>query len=373
MRIVVVGAGIIGLMVAAECARAGAQVDLVDQGDIPSRLATSNDLHRVVRALHRDDAALTTVAAAAQRAWLETLRLLGDGCCTQTGVLTAMEADRVGPNLALLTWAGVGAQEIGPAELRTRCPHLSFAPGTAAVLEPTSGVVRAGQALKALAGWLSRQPGVRLLPGHRVTGVGAADAVRLDGGSALTAERVVVAAGPWSRELLAESIGQELTLYRQTMLSYAPPAGSVWAGTPAVLGLGPERGAWLMPPTAGSPARLSAADACRAVPWMTDRTAPAQWRDHLIRKFAALLTDFDPAAVTGAADGYYLATQDGGPAFAATGDGTVLAYAACGGMSFKFAPLIARSIADRALGRPVRETGLGPIDRPRPLSLAGES
>jgi glycine/D-amino acid oxidase-like deaminating enzyme len=128
-----------------------------------------------------------------------------------------------------------------------------------------------------------------------------------------------------------------------------------------------------MPPTAGSPARLSAADACRAVPWMTDRTAPAQWRDHLIRKFAALLTDFDPAAVTGAADGYYLATQDGGPAFAATGDGTVLAYAACGGMSFKFAPLIARSIADRALGRPVRETGLGPIDRPRPLSLAGES
>ena len=371
MRIVVVGAGIIGLLVAAESARAGVQVDLVDQGGIPSPVATSNDLHRVVRALHRDDAALTTAAAAAQRAWTETHRLLGDRCWIPTGVLTALDADQVGPNLALLAAAGADAQVVGPAKLRARYPHVSFASGTAAVLEPTSGVVRAGQALTALAGWLSHRPGTRLWPGHRVISVDDDGAVRLSDGSVLRADRVVVAAGPWSRELLAESIGPRLTLYRQTTLSYAPSARAAWAGTPAVLGLGPERGAWLVPPAAGAPARLSAAAACRAVPEMTGRAAPARWRDYLIRQFSALLTDFDPAAVNGAADGYYLAAPDGGPALAASGDGTVLAYAACGGMSFKFAPLIARSIADRALGGPpratawTRSTGRGSSPPPR--------
>ena len=65
MRIVVVGGGVIGLITAMECVRAGARVDLVDQGGIPSPSATSYDVHRVVRALHRGDAALTTAAARA--------------------------------------------------------------------------------------------------------------------------------------------------------------------------------------------------------------------------------------------------------------------------------------------------------------------
>ena len=80
--------------------------------------------------------------------------------------------------------------------------------------------------------------------------------------------------------------------------------------------------------------------------------------------------------MTGAADGYYLAASAGrGPLLAASadagsGDGTVWAYAACGGMSFKLAPLIASTLADRALGRPFRPTGLESIDRPQPLAAA---
>jgi glycine/D-amino acid oxidase-like deaminating enzyme len=79
-----------------------------------------------------------------------------------------------------------------------------------------------------------------------------------------------------------------------------------------------------------------------------------------------LLTDFDPAAVIGATDGYYLTeAASGGPLLADLGGGVTWAYAACGGMSFKFAPLIARALADRAVGRPPRSTGLELIDRPR--------
>jgi hypothetical protein len=37
-------------------------------------------------------------------------------------------------------------------------------------------------------------------------------------------------------------------------------------------------------------------------------------------------------------------------------------------MSFKFAPVLARALADRALGHPARQTGLESVDLPRQLA-----
>jgi sarcosine oxidase len=75
--------------------------------------------------------------------------------------------------------------------------------------------------------------------------------------------------------------------------------------------------------------------------------------------------------VTGATEGYYLTDDTGhGPTLADLGDGTVIAYAACGGMSFKFGPAVARALADRAVGREPRRTGLDPIDHPRLFAAA---
>src|SRR5262249_60613757 len=91
--------------------------------------------------------------------------------------------------------------------------------------------------------------------------------------------------------------------------------------------LGSAQGAWLMPPVGDAPVRLSAASACRAVPELTDRATPDHWRDHLIDQFSTLLADFDPAAVVGATDGYYLAAP-AGPLLAALRGRAVLAVAA---------------------------------------------
>src|SRR6266702_5659742 len=90
MRIVVVGGGVIGLLTAVECVRAGALVDLVDRADIPAQAAASYDRHRVVRTLHRGDAALTSAAARLDERWLEVESLLGGRFYHRTGVLTAM-------------------------------------------------------------------------------------------------------------------------------------------------------------------------------------------------------------------------------------------------------------------------------------------
>jgi len=364
MRVVVIGGGVIGLLTAVECVRAGARTVLADRSGIPAADATSHDTYRVVRALHRDDEGLTCAAARAQRAWLDVQRFLGTRFYYQAGALTVMDAAAVTANLALLTAAGAAGRPESAAAVRARCPRVRVRPDTGAVFEPAAGVVLASRALAALADWLRAHPAACLRPRDQVTAIDERGrAVRLADGTELSADAVVVATGPWSRELLPPSVARDLTLYRQTMLRYAAP-DPAWRRAPAMLGLGAARDAWLIPPVAGGYARLSAASACRAVARMGGRQTPRQWRDHLAARFADLLDGFDPAAVTGAADAYYLDAAGGGPLLAVRADGAVTAYAACGGMSFKFAPLIARALADRALGRQPRLTGIDPIDHP---------
>lgn len=364
MRVVVVGAGVVGLLTAMECARAGATVTVADRDDVPSPHATSYDRQRVVRSLHAGDAALTGAAAAATAAWLDVERRLDTRCYRRVGALTAV-AD-VAVELGLLVGAGVAATAVPGGELAVRYPQVRFPPGAGGVLETAAGVVLADRALAAVARWLRGRPAVRLLPRCRITEVDDA-AVRSADGTVLPADRVVVAAGPWSRELVPDAVAAGVTLFRQSVLSYAPPPSAPpWAGIPTILGLGARRDAWLMPPVGGAPARLSSAGACRAVDAMADRAAPAAWRDQLVEQFRGLLTGFDPGAVVGATDGYYLAAAGrGGPLLATNAAGTVWSYAACGGMSFKFAPLVARALADRALGRPPRPTGIDAVDQPR--------
>jgi glycine/D-amino acid oxidase-like deaminating enzyme len=290
-----------------------------------------------------------------------------------------MSPQNAATELAVLTAAGAKAWALSPQDLAKWYPPVLFPEGTAGVLEATAGVVLADHALVAMARWLGAQPVVRLHPHRQVVSVSDVDGagvIRFADGGCQTADRVVVATGPWSRELLAGEVGSDLVLYRQSVLSYRPPTGRrSWADMPAVLGLGPAGDAWFMPTVAQSdaPMRLSAASACRPVDAMTDRITPDEWRQHLIEVFSQLLQAFDPAAVIGSSDGFYLSERTrGGPLLAAYGAGTVWAFAACGGMSFKFAPQIAKAIADRAVGAPPRPTGLDPIDRPRQLAAVGE-
>lgn len=357
--VAIVGGGVIGLLTAVECARAGARVTLVDRGEIPSPRATSYDRHRVVRALHRGSAALTQAAANAGAAWQQAV----PGAWHGTGALTAVPAGEAQSTVDWLALLGVRAETVGSAELAARWPTVRFPAGLAGVYEPAAGTVLADRALGTLANWLRRQPNVELHPQRRAVAVSSGK-VEFVAGSALSADSVIVAAGPWSRELVP---AEDLTLYRQSMLAYDPGAArSAWAGVPAIPRLGTPEGAWLMPPVAGRPVRLSAASACRPVAELAGRETPARWRAHLTALFADLLAGFDNTAVLGAKDAYYLsaAGPDGGPLLADLGAGC-WAYAACGGMSFKFAPAIAAALADRALGRTPRPTGIDPIDRPR--------
>ena len=365
----VVGGGVVGLLTAWECAREGARVTLLDAAELPNRYGASYDRHRILRALHPQDADATRAAVTATARWAELARLIeartpAGSVLHRSGALTVLAPDDARAAVTNLVAAGARAHLLD--EPGARYQLLRLPSGRAGVLEPDGGILLADRVLEALTAILGELPGVRLRPGCGVVGIDPdAGTVRLADGETVSGDRVVVSAGPRTPDVLPPDVTEGLQLYRQTLLFCGDGTrfGDSWTGLPAVPALGTGTGAWLVPPVGGTPLKLSAASACRPVERIEGWAAPASFRAHLCTVFRDLLVGFRDDWVSGARDSYYLAdAATHGPRLAELSPGRAWAFTACGGGAFKFAPHIARSLAERALGLPSTTTGLAHLD-----------
>lgn len=371
MRVTVIGGGVVGLLTAVECVLAGHRVTLIEQGRLPNARAASADRHRIMRALHPGDEAATTAAAVSHRRWIELERLLYTRFYDRVGALTVNAAGELADSVSMLSDAGIASRVLDTDALATRYPQFAFGPDKAALLERDTGVLLADRVLTAGLGWLRWQADTSLMAYSTVVGIDAdAGAVRLADGTDVHGDAVVVAAGAWSRALLPAELSTQVTLYRQSMVYCAPRGGDTgWRRLPAMPVLGDGR--WLVPPVAGTPLKISSNSACRRVDDLTDAGTAERWLAHLVAVFTPLIRGFDRDWVVDARDCYYLAdAAGGGPVLVQLG-GSVVGYAACGGISFKFAPLIARTLMRRATGSVVEPTGLAALDRVRGMAAAG--
>lgn len=370
MKVVVVGGGVVGLLTAMELVERGTDVTLVEQGALPNPSGTSYDAHRIVRTLHPGDAATTQAAARARQQWTSLAELLGKGLAARTGSLTALPPERVAYNLAVLQAAGERAEALSSEALVGRLSHVRFPAGTAAVLETDALVVLADRVLATLVRRLRGQPGLVLRRGQTVVAVEPGE-VRLADGSVERGDRVVLAAGPWSQSLLPTDARDRVTLHRQTVLYCRPPRhrAAAWAGTPAIPSIGDQAGSWLVPPVGGTLLKLSAASASRVADRVCGHHSPVHWRKHLVEQFRDVVAGFDPTWVVGSRDYHYLAdSSTGGASLMRLFRGEAWAFAACGGTSFKFAPLVARVLAQRVLGDRAEKSGLAALDRSLPVA-----
>ncbi|MFI5063124.1 MAG: NAD(P)/FAD-dependent oxidoreductase [Streptosporangiales bacterium] len=343
-RVLIVGAGVTGLLTALRCALDGHQVTVLDRGAIPNPESSSFDQHRAIRAVGSGSVAATGRAGAAHRRWLELEALLcgprsDGGFYRRVGVLTAWPPGELATVAATAREACLPVELVEPGEY----PHILFPAGTSGLLELDAGVLLADRVLRAAARWLGRHPAARLCPWRQVTEVDV-DAARviLADGTIERGDLVLVAAGPWSPAL----VDLPVVVHRQTMVYLRPPddLAGWWESAPSAGRAGTDGRGWLLPPVGGTLLKVSTDAACREVASVADRPDDeTPWADLIMA--AGILRDAERYTTVAVKRCHYAVDVDTGGARLVRAGPSVWARAASGGDGFRTAPLIADEIA----------------------------
>lgn len=347
MRVVVVGAGAWGLPAAAELARRGHEVDLVDAHGVGNPMASSGGASRIWRLSHPDRHGVR-LALRSLDAWERLEARVGAPVRLRLGLLWR------GPDAGLVAEAlaseGVSAAWVLPDDVGAYLPTMQ-PNGVPAVWQEQAGPVLADRALAAEASLFERHGG-RLHIGRWVDRVEVgAEGVRavLRDGQVLASDVAVLAPGPWAQRLLA-SVGVELELtpvLEQVGYFDGPPGCEGW---PCVIdtdgvGLGvygmatPGRGYKLGKDEL--PRLLADGDEDRS----PDQELVGRLEDWVGRNLAGLtpsVRELQVCSWTNSADGWFVVDR--------VPDGQVVYACGDSGQGFKFSALMGEMLADLAEG-----------------------
>ncbi|HXR45504.1 MAG TPA: FAD-dependent oxidoreductase [Pseudolysinimonas sp.] len=200
---VVVGAGLAGAAAAWRLAAAGRDVVLLEQFEPGHRHGSSHGSARIFRYAYPQELYAGLVVDA-RRGWDELAEQSGQDLITTTGALD-FGANRNAVELAgVLTRVGVEHELLSADEAGERWPHLAF--DSPVLWHPSAGVIDADRAVATMVE-LARSFGANVLSGWQVASIRRANGryqVASEHGDVLDAAHVVVAAGGWLPDLLAE-------------------------------------------------------------------------------------------------------------------------------------------------------------------------
>ena len=347
--VLVVGAGVIGVLAAWRLALAGHAVTLVDPAlaprregpdpaNAPARLSGSQAALGVLmaRVFHRSSGRAWRLRQRSHTLWTEWLAELerrGHHLPRRHGLLllaaSPEDLERQAQIAADRARLGIPMQRLAPEELADLHPALPGAP-LGGLLSPEDGQIDPGPLLQALlqearaagaatvadaAVAVERTPGAG--PGHRWR-------LRLSGGSHLQADWLVVSLGLASADLLA-TLGHPLLLepVLGQALELELPADPAWTWPGVVVGRGvnlvprPDLaatgrrlwlGATLEPGAAASPQALSELRTLggEAPPWLQEAAVVRSWQGLRVRPVgqpAPVLTEPEPGLLV--ASGHY--------------------------------------------------------------------
>lgn len=357
MRTIIVGGGIMGLSCAWALRRAGAEVVVIEQGALPNPLGTSVDQHRLIRYPYGTQRGYTRMVRHAYHAWDRVWRDLKAKLYAETGTLVLSGAgdDWAGSCAAVLAEEDVEHLAFDAATVLGRWPMLSGEKLQDAFYCPSGGLLFAEAIVAALTSHL-RERGVRLLTNKRVVAVDAErGSVTLADKTVLQADRVLVAAGPWTAKLLPD-LAPVSRSSRQVVVYLQPPAdlSAAWYSAPMLLeigqGQGLGKGFYLVPPRItrdGMRTGLKIGDhrfGPTADPG-ADRTATQDEIAAILDNARHRIADLDQYKVAQAKTCFYDVEAEEKFQFRQLGP---RGFAFCGtsGHGFKFGPLVGELIGD---------------------------
>ncbi|HXW07451.1 MAG TPA: FAD-dependent oxidoreductase [Vicinamibacterales bacterium] len=227
-HVLVVGAGAFGGWTALYLLRRGARVTLVDAWGPGNSRASSGGETRIIRAIYGPDRPYVTLVARALQLWPEHQTRWNRPLMHRIGVLwmAGQDDSYERASIPLLESASLEIEQLMPAALARRYPQIDFSNVRWGLFEPAAGYLMARLACQAVLdafiaeGGEYRQAFVTL--DHAA---GEVRSVRSRDGERLTADRFVLAAGPWLRTLLPEVFGQLIQPTRQEIFFFGTPAG----------------------------------------------------------------------------------------------------------------------------------------------------
>ncbi len=255
MRVIVVGGGVMGLSAAAALMRCGHRVAVFEQGPIPNPLGSSVDQHRLIRHPYGPMLGYSRMIDPALAAWARTWAEIGQTLIRPTSTLVVARDDLSWARASLeeMARAGIPSHELDRPALAELCPWLCPDQIELAALIESGGVLLAQDIVRALAVHLVTR-GATVHTNTPVVEIDTAQAsVTLEDGSRQRADRVVIAAGPWVRDLVSSTSGR-VKPSRQVVAYLAPPEryAAAWRRAPMLLDIHGRGGVYVVPPVAGT-------------------------------------------------------------------------------------------------------------------------
>ena len=255
----VLGAGIMGLSAAWALDRAGFRVTIVERAAVPNPRGSSVDDHRLIRHAYGAQLGYMRMIDPAFSAWDLLFRDAGERPYVRSGVLAlaASPGGWLAESRAALRGDGHAVTELDPAAIAARWPFLAAGGIEAAFHMEQGGVLLARRIVAMLTSHLARR-GAGFRTGDAVAVDPARCHLTLSDGAALSADLLVVAAGPWAPRLLP-GIASRVRPSRQIVIRLAPPPeyAEAWSRAPMLLDLAEDGGFYAVPPVAGTPLKIS--------------------------------------------------------------------------------------------------------------------
>lgn len=236
----VVGGGVIGLCAAWALAKRGLDVALFEAASPGHSGGSSHSQSRITRTAYVDPVYVALMRAAHTADWPALERDLAKKLVHPTDVVVYGPPEGAFHRYA----AAIAAQDVDVLPLSApqageRFPQLRFEDAAGALWDRTGGVLAAADTIQGLTAWL----GDRVRAGARVEALRpeSAGVVLETSEGAFRADRVVVAAGPWSGRLLP-ALGGLLRPVRQDVAFLdldLPPGAQDLGAFPAWYHLGP--------------------------------------------------------------------------------------------------------------------------------------
>ena len=225
----VIGAGVFGAWTAYFLRQSGASVALLDAYGPANSRASSGGETRVIRMGYGPDELYTSWAMRSLPLWREFAARTGREIFRQTGVLWLSNHDDayLKSLCSVLAQAGVEREELNAEDIARRWPQLCFHNVTWGVLEPSSGLLMAREAVQKLVKELAAN-GVEYLPvaAEAPFGHGKLTQIKAGTGESISAGMFVFCCGPWLPKILPGLLAERIFVTRQEVFFLGPRASS---------------------------------------------------------------------------------------------------------------------------------------------------